>query len=656
MGEAREFSQLLHEYYGAVIRRDVSDQEIIKGTILASAVVATGGLLFDSHLDLIKGAGLVGGTMFAAGNSVAWSERRKILDIGMQATACLYEAADNTGLTTTEVETSAQYYFRGQQSQTLLISGIDRLGSAVKLHRAALSASIAQAENEGKSTEVTEKKRLRDEIRFYLKAVETHANIELDSTSNEMAPYTGPMRSIERNARAMVNQTLDIQRQINLELLKLEPDIATFTNNIRGSLQQGMSAISGLPQGGLPVSEDETQPSSGAAQGDLPETAKDLNLDQPTSLEHALEKLNEALIKMSPEETAATREEIDALITTAKHMEATRSHLRRLTRIGFEKYLTVPENFMGSCTLTLPHRSLRFVPGSLALTLDKESKVYEFKVIGGLAPHKALPLDDSKIKIEKVQQRRQNTSIVYFKALASGETRIAITDSRDLSADMVVKVKTPKEPALDVSSCPDKCPCDVDESKQNRDGRSETDVKRLQGILLAEKKLMDGEGQIIADPIKVIDGTMGPVTRAGICRFQKEHNLNPIDGKITQAVWSTLTGKFKDGIANGAEHPYEFSTLIDKNTLKELKGNLVKVLAKPPGHFTQVELDAYEFDENTRQAIAEYRATLDSGFKEAKGWQRKNKAGELIPEMEVPLAQQLDKILHEKITKAAETL
>jgi peptidoglycan hydrolase-like protein with peptidoglycan-binding domain len=661
MGDAREFAQLLNAYYLAAIQRDAKTQRYLRATILASAVVAAGSMLFDSHLDLIKGAGLVGGMTFAAGQSIAWSERRKILDIGMQATACLYEAADNSGLTTSEVERLAKLYFRAQESQSYLIDGIERLRSDVDFHLAEGDAKIASGLS---ASEKKDMKKKREIVNFYMKSVEKLADAAMDDTSKEMAPYARRMKSIERNARVLVNRNLDVLRRINFELMKLEPDLATFTRNIRNTLSQGMSAVSGLPAGPLKVAETVEKPkdtaTGGVIQG-LVSKARELAIKGPETLKDALAKLDETLTLSESaslfQSATAARKEIEALKLSAQCLKTARDHFRRLTKSGLDIDLSVPQDFMESCTLALPNRSLRFEPASKTVSLDSK-KTGQFKVIGGLAPHEAQPFDDGMIKITGKRILRGNVSVISFEALAPGETRIAVTDSTDLSADMAVMIK-PKSGRKKVKkSCPEECPCVVDERKQNRDGKTKDQVKLLQSVLLSLKYLVNDKGEVLKDPVTAIDGDMGPVTRGGICRFQAANGLKPVNAKITPVVWKLISEKSKDGTVTDAYHPYEFSAKINKRTLRELKQSLEKVLAQQARIFEDEDLGKYAFDKKTREAIAKCRAKLKANtplLGKAVDWRKPGPDGKKS-KLKVELEGQLDARLHQEVLEAAEKI
>ncbi len=82
--EVREFAYLLAKEYRSVLFGDDKEQEKAHNAILAMGVVASGALLATPvHSDLLKGAGLISASTYVATSSVPWSERRRVLSVGL---------------------------------------------------------------------------------------------------------------------------------------------------------------------------------------------------------------------------------------------------------------------------------------------------------------------------------------------------------------------------------------------------------------------------------------------------------------------------------------------------------------------------------------------------------------------------------------------
>jgi len=624
MSDARDFAQLLHDYYGATSRGEVQTQKRLRDSILASTVVAAGGLLFDSHLDLIKGAGLVGGSAYAAGQSVAWSERRKTLDLGMQATHCLYSAADNTGLTSVDVNMLAEHYMRARHAQSLLLQNVTRLQRRVDVHAAALRAA-------GKSADAAT-------LEALTAAIDAAIRERVAESGRLSVRHAAAMHDLEVASRKMVNRTLDIQRRINLELARLEPDLVAFTRNIRDALGTGFNAISGMP-----LKSDEVDVKSGTeAEGEAQGFAiKGVRGGQSMTLEESLDELDNRVAGTglpNREAVAATRAVTAQIRSGLTTLDAAMDHFRAIDAAEYVIDLTVPTNFMNDCSLVIPDRALTFSPPSKKVTLEGDEAVFEIKVIGGVAPHEARSFDESKLTVGTPRRVRENASVIEITALAEGTASISVTDSTTLSADYPVTVvkKAAGGPDAD-GRCPAGCNCE----DTSTDGLAQFQLMELQAGLLALGHFKDAGGKQVEDPLLAIDGRMGPMTRGAICAFQKAEGMATQDGKVTNAVTTAMQAKYPDGAAKGAVHPYEFTKKLDKGGLAELKQAL-----KDGSHATlsDADLSAFEFDAGTRKGIAAARDALKVAAPE--DWRSE---ADRATAPAVPLEEQLDAELHREL-------
>lgn len=241
--ELARLATLLQLRYQAAIRGDVYTQRAVQLSLIAMLTAATSVLLFDGkNADALKGLALGTGAIYATGQTIFNSERRKIYNAAAEAYGCIAKRI----IAFSPVSFAADGYY---DTASDVRSNFTTLREQYKTTKKNVENFISSQRKKTTGTTNQDALQKNDSAQSAIQEI----NNDMTSSIREYSTVAPSFSAMSQLNESILQEIITLETTITYELARLEPDFTSFTNSIKGSLSAGYSL-------GIPSAKDAGEP------------------------------------------------------------------------------------------------------------------------------------------------------------------------------------------------------------------------------------------------------------------------------------------------------------------------------------------------------------------------------------------------------------